>query len=180
MKNKAVDIRDYLFQRKERLFFDANIWFFLFGPQTGTKPEIAIYSDALKRALETQSIIHLDAMVLSEFVNKSFRVRAKIAGGFDIKDFRNSADFAETAREVANDAALVIKNSHVRVNTEFADFNLQQMLDDFQTGGADFNDAIILETCRRNKLKLVTGDGDFVEGGIHILTSHYKLLAACT
>ncbi len=57
--------------------------------------------------------------------------------------------------------------------------NVPQMLSDFETGGADFNDALILETCRRNNLTLVTNDGDFSEGGISVLTAHHKLLAAC-
>lgn len=178
MKNKAVDIRSYLFQRKERLLFDANVWLYLVPP-AGPKPESKIYSDALKRALDTKSVIHIDVVVLSEFVNKSFRIRARISAGQDAKDFRKSTDFAEVAKDVCADARQVIETSHVRVDTEFTRFDLDQMLDDFQSGRADFNDAAILETCRRNQLKLVTNDGDFVEGGINVLTSHHKLLAAC-
>jgi hypothetical protein len=58
MKNKAEDIRSYLFKFKQSLFFDANIWFYLFGPQEAPPPPASrIYSDALKRALQTKSVI---------------------------------------------------------------------------------------------------------------------------
>ena len=56
MKNKAADIRLHLFQFKQSLFFDANVWLYLFGPQETPPPlPSRIYSDARYRLFNSGS-----------------------------------------------------------------------------------------------------------------------------
>jgi predicted nucleic acid-binding protein len=45
----------------------------------------------------------------------------------------------------------------------------------FEAGKQDFNDLLIGEICRRNKLTLVTDDEDFSSQGIPILTANALL-----
>jgi len=57
--------------------------------------------------------------------------------------------------------------------------DLNQSLIDFQTGGIDFNDALLVDICKKRNLKLMTNDSDFQDVGIEILTTNPKLLKAC-
>ena len=53
------------------------------------------------------------------------------------------------------------------------------MLTDFGSGFTDWNDQLIVESCRHHCCKLLTNDSDHTEGGIEILTTHPRLLRAC-
>ncbi|HKL57556.1 MAG TPA: PIN domain-containing protein, partial [Sphaerochaeta sp.] len=57
--------------------------------------------------------------------------------------------------------------------------DLVQALTDFLHGGVDFNDAILIDVCRKRNIKLMTNDGDFQSGGIEVITSNQRLLQAC-
>lgn len=57
--------------------------------------------------------------------------------------------------------------------------DIRQALDDFESGLVDFNDAILVDVCKKRDLKLMTNDGDFQRGGIEILTVNRHLLRAC-
>ncbi len=61
----------------------------------------------------------------------------------------------------------------------FSGCNVSQILDDFERGTQDLNDGLLIETCRHHGWKFVTNDGDFVTGGIEVLTTNPKLIAAC-
>ena len=59
MKNKAVSLKSYHFQSEDKLFFDANIWLFIYGPQEQKNSRnMGIYSSAFRRILEAQSRIY--------------------------------------------------------------------------------------------------------------------------
>lgn len=60
-----------------------------------------------------------------------------------------------------------------------SEWNHTQMLADFGTGGADWNDQLLVENCRRHGISPLTNDGDFTEGGISVFTANNKLLVAC-
>lgn len=48
-----------------------------------------------------------------------------------------------------------------------------------QAGSLDFNDGVLVEVCRIRGWKLLTNDADMQLGGIEVLTTNPKLLAAC-
>ena len=50
---------------------------------------------------------------------------------------------------------------------------------DFSSGNVDFNDAILIDICKKRNLKLMTNDGDFQNGGIKVLTTNPRLLREC-
>ena len=60
----------------------------------------------------------------------------------------------------------------------FAKINVNGVLADFEAGSFDFNDGLLVETCRHNGWKLVTHDADFTSGGIEVLTKNQRLIVA--
>ena len=67
-----------------------------------------------------------------------------------------------------------MKDAHP-VNDDFASLDVGRTLAEFEGGKQDFNDLLIGEICRRNKLTLVTDDEDFSAQGIPILTANALL-----
>ena len=64
------DVRQYTFTPEDRLFLDTNVWWYIYVPQ---KPkatrQVDIYSQALRDIHEARSRIHIDVIVVSEFIN---------------------------------------------------------------------------------------------------------------
>ena len=185
MKNKAVDVKDYLFQPEDKLFLDANIWLFIYGPQEQRNTrKMSIYSSAFHRILEAQSRICIDVLIVSEFINTYSRLKWHILKGLgDIsetsmekfKNFRNSPEFEPVAQEIADNTKRVLKHCS-RVESSFETLKLDSLINEYAKGGTDFNDQIFVELCREKELKLVTDDGDFTDKGISILTANNRLL----
>ncbi len=71
MKNKAHDLAGYKFQKDEPLLLDTNVWLYLF-PAPSDRPTLhaASYSAAVKIMLAAGSRLVMDAMVLSEYLNR--------------------------------------------------------------------------------------------------------------
>ena len=60
--------------------------------------------------------------------------------------------------------------------TAFANIDLVPLLASFEAGGRDFNDLLIVETCRARSLVLITDDGDMKASDITIVTGNATLL----
>lgn len=54
--------------------------------------------------------------------------------------------------------------------------DLDTSIDTLTKGQIDFNDAILIDICKNQNLKLMTNDTDFQYGGITVLTANLKLL----
>ncbi|MCI0623779.1 MAG: PIN domain-containing protein [Acidobacteria bacterium] len=182
MKNKAHDLRRYKFQKEEPLLLDTNVWLYLFPAPSGpASTHASIYSTALKAMLAASSRLVMDAMVLSEYLNRYCRIEwnalHKMAEP-DFKRFRKSARFGSVGPGAATFARQMLKLC-TRHDHPFATADVMQVLVDFEAGSNDFNDGMLAETCRHRGWKLVTNDSDFITGGIEVLTSHPVLLKAC-
>ena len=57
--------------------------------------------------------------------------------------------------------------------------DIPAVLGETETGTLDFNDGVLVETCRLRGWKLLTNDGDMTIGGIEVLTTYRPLLRAC-
>jgi len=189
MKNKAFDPRSHTFTVSDQILPDANIWIYLFGPASASVgPAVTTYSAVLNNMLKAQSHLFLDVLVMGEFVNRYARLeyerldppdlvtRRRVYRNF--KDFRNSPTFTSVAKDITQQAGVVISLCQ-SVDHHFAQWNVANLLADFATGGFDFNDQLLVETCRKYGLALLTNDTDFTEGGITVFTAHWRLLAAC-
>ena len=69
MNRKATAMRQYNFTSQDKLFLDANIWLYLFGPQKPGAYWVNIYSKVFSNILSAKSLIYIDALVVSEFIN---------------------------------------------------------------------------------------------------------------
>lgn len=60
------------------------------------------------------------------------------------------------------------------------ELDLNQALTDFKSGQVDFNDALLVDICKKRNMKLMTNDADFQHGGIKVLTTNPRLLKTCS
>lgn len=177
MTSNVKDIRSYSFQNQDHLLLDANIWLNVYGPIAYKRKHSAIYSRALANICKACCCIYIDVLILSEFINGYARLEHKQSPNniSDFKIFRKSQEFKYVARDIAQNAKRILKHCK-RCDSFFATADVEALLSKFDAGESDFNDQMIAEICRRNRLKLLTDDPDFKESGIEILTANEKLL----
>ena len=173
MAHKAVEVRHYNFTSQDKLFLDANIWFYLYGPQKPGNRWVKIYSTSFNRILNAKSRIYIDVLVVSEFINRYARLKWNLVASRygDFKKFRNSPHFKPVAQDIAADAKRVIDHCS-RIESSFAMLTIDDLLTEYAAGNSDFNDQVITELCKSNGLTLVTNDRDFRSQEIPILTAN--------
>lgn len=182
MKNRAYDLATYAFLKDEPLLLDTNVWLYLYpAPSARPSGHAAAYSAALKNMLAVGSRLVMDAMIMSEYLNRYCRIEWNAlhkASQPDFKAFRKSPAFRTVGQGAATYARAMLKLC-IRHDHPFAAADVARVLTDFEGGANDFNDGLLAECCRHHGWKLVTNDGDFITGGIEVLTSHPDLLKAC-
>jgi predicted nucleic acid-binding protein len=193
MRNKAYDVSSHVFSAVDRILPDANIWLYLYSSATVAYPswlqrQIAPYYKAWKNLPVQGAKVFMDPLVFSEVINRLLddewlridppdpRTRARTYA--KRKDFRRSADYPAAARTVEALGRQIMSGAEA-LDHSFSCWNLDEMLTDFGSGWMDWNDQLIVETCRFHGLKLLTHDGDHVIGGLEVLTANAILLAAC-
>ena len=179
MASDVVHLRDYRFTADDELFLDANVWLLIHGPQRPSgRARQDNYSTAFRRILEAGSRIYIDAIVLSEIINRWARFHYQESDSASImsfKAFRNSDAFKSIAPDIASDTRRIL-NQCSRMESHFAALDMDALTSEYEAGGVDFNDQVIREVCKRSGLKLVTDDGDFAAQGITVLTANRRLL----
>ena len=182
MNNKAHDLSVYPFRKAEVFLIDTNVWLYLYPAPSSAKTRFARrYSKGLKAMLSAGARLLVDSTVLSEYLNAYCRIEwnARYRSKYPrFKTFRNSSDFATVGKSATTFARSVLKLC-TRCDLPFATADIARMLVDFETGLNDFNDGLLIEICRHRCCKLITDDSDFTSGGIEVLTTNPKLLAAC-
>lgn len=181
MMSKAVDINGYAFSDQDNLFFDTNIWLYLYGPQGNPgDPVTQTYSQALARAMHAKSRIWIDVLIVSEFVNRFARIEYDIqypnkSQRPSFKHFRNNPVFKPIAQAIVGAVRNIIKFT-ARTESGFATVDIDTLLSEFETTPSDFNDQILVRLCNANSLQLVTHDFDFKGKGVNILTANPRIL----
>ena len=182
MKNKAYNLNTYTFAFGEQVFVDTNIWLYLFpSPQNPRSRFAGKYSTAFSDLLRAKAQPILDPMVLSEYLNRYSRIEWEglYRSSFPkFKGFRKSQDFTNVALSAKAFVSRMLSFCQIH-DTPASDLDLAQALNDFATGQIDFNDAVILDVCKKHNFKLLTNDSDFQTGGIEVLTTNPALLRAC-
>ena len=175
--HKVTSVNNYEFTSKDRLFLDANIWLYIYGPQRPDGKQAVTYSQALRRILDAQSRIYIDLLVVSEFINTYARLKWKLVKPEieQFKDFRNGLDFKPVACEIV-DGVRRVMNHCSRIEDNFMTLQLDSLFKAYANGDSDFNDHVIMEVCKREGLTLITHDRDFKGRRIPILTANRHLL----
>ncbi len=182
--NKAHHALRRSYTNADRIVFDANILVSLFsGLEPPGSPIVSAYSAALKQIRTSGATVLLDVLVLSEFVNVCARKEYDLAcpfgpGRLPFKQFRDSSDFVPIAEAISR-AASQIASFAIAVDHAFSKWPLKDLLKDYATGGHDVNDQCLVQLCRQENAFLLTNDRDFTRGGIALLTTNPRLLAAC-
>lgn len=186
MMHKATNIEHYSFSSTDKLLLDTNIWIYIYGQNSPTCHEVNVYSQAFSNMIAAKSNIYIDVLIVSEFINRYARTRweidTKIQPGNNrpkksYKDFRNSPNFKLAANEIVSIIKKILKDSS-RIECNFNELEVDNLLTEFAAGGFDFNDQILTTLCKTHDLQLVTNDSDFNKFDIPILTSNKKLLKA--
>ena len=177
MKYKTGGVLHYNFTLEDKLFLDANIWLYLYGPPKPRSYWRPLYSRVFNRILRAKSPIYIDVLVVSEFINAYARLkwRADAPHLAYFKDFRNSPAFKPVAENIAAHVKQIMKHCE-RIESGFTLLPMNDLLDDYISGNSDFNDQVITEICKSNGFTLITNDGDFKTQEIPILTANQSLL----
>ena len=150
----------------DRLFIDTNIWLKLHGPSPFEDKKFRVYSKLLGRALDknVRAKLGTSLSVISEFINRFCRDdwKSNYFSDFpDYKIFRASAEFAMTAKTAVIAARGILACSNVisfEDGSETASrAGIEACLDAFLSGKIDFNDAAIVEACRKHDYTLRSG-----------------------
>lgn len=174
--NKTIPIGHYNFKSADKLLLDTNVWLLLYGPQNPTDPRVKTYSSAFSKILEAKSNIYIDVLIVSEFINTYSRQKYNLLAnlGETFKNFRKSKEFKPVACEIADMVKRIIKHCS-QVNNDFEKLSVKELIDEYAAGASDFNDQILTELCKKEKLTLVTDDSDFKGQEISILTANKKM-----
>lgn len=177
MKHKAMPVKQHNFASTDKLFLDANIWFYLFGPHQPGNSSVRTYSDVFNCILSAQSQIYIDVLVVSEFINTYARRKWRLISPHfnSFKVFRNSSDFKPVAQDIAADVKQIMQHCS-QIGSGFAVLGIDDLLNDYATGDFDFNDQVMTEIGKRNGFTLITNDSDFKTQEIPILTANQSLL----
>jgi predicted nucleic acid-binding protein len=179
--SKALDITAYHFAETDKLFFDANVWMYIYGPQGAPNDfKTRIYSAALAKAIQAQCCIFTDVLVISEFINRFARIEHQTLlhtgrAPQDFKSFRNNPGFQPIASAITAAVRNILKFT-VRLESGFSTIDINAVLTEFDVQPSDFNDQIIVGLCLTNQLQLVTHDSDFKGRGVDILTANRKII----
>lgn len=152
------------------LFFDTNIWLYLFSTIANSQRERQQqYSSLFEEALRKKSPIYISSMVVSEFANvilrREFNTWKRENGKHTAdykKDFVGTAVYKEKTELVKNKLNKILSLPNI-IKSPDAFNNLNQASIFTNFGLADFNDAYINELVSTNNWILVTDDGDFEE-----------------
>ncbi|MGI9255703.1 MAG: type II toxin-antitoxin system VapC family toxin [Salinispira sp.] len=183
MKNKVHNLSSYTFSPGERILVDANVWLYCHPAPSDSSYRFAQqYTTAFQKLVTANAQPIIDPVIVSEYVNRYTRTEWK--GRYSkqyrkYKDFRKSSDFppiAQVAQKLAKKILSFCQIHSIPANK----LDINQALTDFSSGNVDFNDALFVDICKKDGLKLMTNDGDFTNGGIEVLTTHPKLLRACS
>ena len=174
---EAVEIHHYNFISQDKLFLDANIWLYLYGPPKPRSYWRPIYSKIFNRILRAKSRIYIDVLVVSEFINAYARLkwRDTPTQPNTFKAFRSSSDFTSIAEDIVADVELILSYCS-KIESGFTTLPINNLLADYTSGGFDFNDQVITEICKSNGFTLITNDSDFKTQEIPILTANQSLL----
>lgn len=187
MINQAKDIRRSNFSDSDCLFLDTNVLIYVYYGIYKEEDRYykKWYTDALDKMRKKNSKIFIDALVLSEFINRFTRMeydrkmppikREKNKNNYKI--FRASKDGKNTVREIVIHINKILAYAQIcDLNYNFIKPDLLNHLTKYEKSNSDFNDLLYIELCKKNNFTLVTHDGDFKNCGIPVLTANANLL----
>lgn len=177
------DVRSYSVSSDDVLFFDNNIWMYLFCPiANARKGKQKEYSSLLNRARSARAGIWINSLVLSEFCNAWLQIEFRnwkkqvenIAKHSFKKDFIPTSDYKQTVSEIKESVSTILSIAEPAPD-DFTSINIDAVFAEFENSG--FNDSYYLELAHKNNWKIVTDDADFFKNRslkVEIITANLK------
>lgn len=161
-----------------KYFFDTNVWLRLQGPLIDPRSDQTInYSNLFKRICEDGGTVWIDPIVVIEYANQFLRMehKAQIQDGLpsDFKKFRQTEEYQAIARNLADELFHVCNMCEV-IGTSLTSDEYDCVAKSLVGSTLDFNDALIIDTCRKSRLTLVTHDYDFAGSDIPIISANWR------
>ena len=69
MAYSVSNVAHYDFKADDKLFLDTNVWLHVYGVRRPFDSRVSVYSAALDRILRAGIRIHIDILIVSEFIN---------------------------------------------------------------------------------------------------------------
>lgn len=164
-------IQKHTYNSEEILFLDANIWLFIYSPRFINNKKQHLYSREFDRILKAKSMIYIDVLVMSEFINRYCRLEfdwAKQHYSFSsFKEFRKSPAFTPVAKDVSNSIKRILNHSNI-IESGFNKIGTEALIEKLESGTCEFNDLILAEICKTNGFLFITHDADFINFDINI------------
>lgn len=179
LRIKATDISQV---SNRQFFFDANVLLYLFGTVAipSNKWAINAYNTVFSNCLRAKIVLCIDVTVLSEFINRFIRVEYESylksnclnRTNFKFKDFRNTKE----GRQASQDIQLIVNGKILKNFKLIGKLFNQDEIKSISLVNSDFNDELIVKTCKEHQCVLVTNDADFSGANVDILTANKKLI----
>lgn len=155
-------------------FFDTNVWMFLFAPLANSKPyKQKQYSRLLGDIRSRNACVWISSLVVSEYVNAVLRLefkqwmRKNQLLNADFKhDFRPTIEYKDALADVKLQVSDILSIATRRPD-DFHNVNINNLID-IMADQLDFADSMIVNSCIRAGLKLVTDDSDIVASNLSI------------
>jgi predicted nucleic acid-binding protein len=182
---RRFDVKDLNELRQENIFLDTNIWLYLFCPLSNSRDHIVKkYSKAFHYLILSDNKLHIDVMILSEFINRYLRLafhvykRGNYEGSdFDYKkDYKQTDDFKENIQLIYSTIRNKILPRVSVVNFNHENKSMGELIDDLKEKMIDFNDLHFEKLCKTRGFILLTDDGDFSDSSIDIISGNPKIL----
>lgn len=150
----------------DSFFFDTNVWMYIFAPLADAKKsKQEKYSAFLGEIMARKATIWINSLVVAEYVNAVLRLEFKqwmkqkqyyIA---DFKrDFRPTDEYQSALEAVRLQVADIMQIAKKRPD-DFHTVDIDRILSSMSKA-LDYGDSILVDTCTRNQMILVTDDRD--------------------
>lgn len=173
-----IPIMAYEPKDDDKVFFDTNVWLYLFCPIGNYKKEIVEqYSSLFLKVLKSKCRIYTTSLVISEFFNTYCRIDFKIKkqenpGKYRVykSDFRNTEEFNNLAEDICDIINNKIFKYSQRIGDDFNNIDMNKIL--IADNNFDFNDKYFAQLCEENNIKIITNDKDFlrVSNNVEVIT----------
>lgn len=161
---KAKSLKDFKPKHNSKLFFDTNVWLYLYYPQFSevSKTIIERYSNLFNEILNKDCLIITDMIQMSELINLTlqleYKAYCKKNSYLKFKDFRDKNEYKDALESAKNFSANILKSVTLRGGI-FTPEELKTIVNNCDR--ADFNDIYFAQFCYKENAILITHDFDF-------------------
>lgn len=185
--SRIINASKVTFSENDKILFDCNILMYLFYTYgTYSKSLIRCYTTLFNNALQSNSMIFIPSIEVSEFINtycrqeyyRYLRQEGKNPSTFDFKhSYRTTQDYVDVINDIHNIVNNQILKIFHKLDDIFSEIDITSIYD--KPIEFDFNDRYYLKLAEKENIKIVTNDADFysVLDDVEIITANKNLLS---